>query len=310
MANALKELVLFVVVTPAAFAVLIALTGAMEKIRPQLPPEYSDSDLTVLGSNVKGYAFGTEGLIADWYFMRSLQYIGDKILAKKEEEIDLDDLRSLNPRLLYPMLDNATTLDPHFVAAYSYGAIVLPAIDPQKAIDLAKKGIEQNPQQWRLYQHLAYIYWKLGRYEEAAETYEKGAAIPGATPFMKLMAASMKNKGGSRETARAIYQEMFANAPDENVRITATRRLNELDSLDEREAIDTALVEFKNRNGRCANSFAEVLPLLMSVRLPDNRDFRIDKANNIVDPTGAPYLLDKETCRVTIDPQRSGLPLR
>jgi|CXWL01.1.fsa_nt_gi tetratricopeptide (TPR) repeat protein len=305
----LQKIVLPGVVIVVALVAAVGLNASLEHNRPQLDTGYGDSDLNFTPSSLKGYLFGAEGLAADWYFMRSLQYIGDKMIASQDKDINLDDLRSLNPRLLYPLLDNATSLDPHFIAAYSYGAIVLPAIDPEKAIDLVTKGIANNPTSWRLHQHLGYIYWKIGRYDKASESYEKGSQIAGAPPFMRLMAASMKTEGGSRETSRSIYREMLAGAEDEMVAITAQRRLKELDSLDEREAIDRVLTEFKEKNGRCANNFGEITSMLMTVKLPEGRSFRIDASNRIVDPTDAPYLLDKENCRVKLDPALTGLPI-
>jgi tetratricopeptide (TPR) repeat protein len=306
----LKDIVLPAAIVVGGFAALIFLSGRIDATHPQLAEGYEDTDLSLSGSRLKGFAFGTEGLIADWYWMRALQYIGDKMLKQPDGVIDLEDLSAMNPRLLYPLLNNATDLDPHFIAAYSYGAIVLPAIDKQKAIDLTRKGIENNPDSWRLYQHLAYIYWKLKRYDEAAQTYERGSQIEGAPPFMRLMAASMKTQGGSRETARTIYREMLAASDDEQVRITAQRRLMELDSLDEREIIDRALSEFKQRNGRCANAFAEVLPALADAPLPGGHDLRINAAKDLVDPSGAPYLLDREKCRAMLDISKTSIALQ
>jgi len=305
--STLASVILPAVIVIAGFAVVITLSSYIESVRPQLPAGYEDSDLAVQGSWLKGYAFGTEGLIADWYYMRALQYIGDKMLKSPELEIDLGDLRSLNPRLLYPYLQNATDLDPHFVAAFSYGAVVMPAIDSQQAIELAKKGVANNPDSWRLHQHLAYIYWKLGHYREASETYQKGSEIEGAAPFMRLMAAAMKTEGGSRETARSIYRQMLDSFDDEQVRITAQRRLQDLDSLDERDAIDKALAEVKDITGRCPSSFSEILPRLAAVKLPGGRDFRIDKSRNIVDPTDIPYILDQGNCKTVVDADRSGI---
>jgi tetratricopeptide (TPR) repeat protein len=304
-ASSLQRIVLPAAIIVAGFAAIAFLSNAIAAARPSLPEGFEDTDLTVSGSRARGFAFGMEGLIADVYWMRALQYIGNKLLNTKTEDINIDDLRALNPRLLYPLLDNSTDLDPHFIAAYSYGAMVLPAIDPEKAIALASKGIKNNPNEWRLYQHLGYIYWRLGRYQQAAEIYSRGSQIAGSGPFMKLMAATMKDEGGSRETARAIYNEMLASSDDEQVRITAQRRLQQLDWMDEREAIDRALSEFKERSGRCANSFAEIIPQLMSSGLPNNRDFRVNRSNQLVDPTDAPYVLDKENCLVRLDPVRS-----
>lgn len=285
----------------AGFGAAVGLSGLISSVRPPLPEQYEDTDLTFNGSHLKGFAFGMEGLIADWYYVRSLQYIGDKIINSNSDFINIEDLRDLHPVLLYPLLTNATDLDPHFIAPYSYGALVLPAIDPEKAIDLAIKGIENNPAQWRLYQYLGYIYWRLGQYEKASEIYEKGSQIPDAPPFLKIMAASMRTAGGSRATARAIYREMLAGTTDDQVRLMATRKLNELDSIDEREAIGKILTDWRDKTGRCPDSLHEILPLLLKVKLPDGHDFRIDNKNDLVDPTEAPYLLDKGTCQANLD---------
>ncbi|MBK7934075.1 MAG: hypothetical protein IPK01_11370 [Acidobacteria bacterium] len=245
--NAFRSVILPAVIIVAGFAAVIGLSGYMDRNRPEMPAGYDDSDLAMNGSKLKGFALGFEGLMADWYWMRSLQYIGGKIVNSKTD-INIDDLRELNPRLLYPSLDNATDLDPHFTAAYAYGAVILPAIDEEKAIAIAKKGIENNPNEWRLYQHLGYIYWKLKRYDESADIYAKGAQIEGASPFMKLMSAAMKTEGGSRSTSRAMYTQMLADAQDESVAVTAKRRLMQVDSLDDRDAIDRVLVDFKEKN--------------------------------------------------------------
>ena len=303
-----SKIVLPAVVIIAGFTAIFFISGFIEQRRPALPNEYADSNLGLNGSRLKGYVFGMEGLIADWYYMRSLQYIGNKLLGREEGTIDIENLSDLNPRLLYPMLENATDLDAHFAAAYSYGAVVLPAIDSKKAIDLINKGIANNPDNWRLYQHLGFIYWKLGQYEEAAANYEIGSQITGAAPFMKLMAASMKTEGGSRETARAIYRQMLDSSDDEQVQITANRRLKGLDSLDQRDVIDRSLVDFKERTGRCPGNFSEIFSALMKIALPGENKFLIDRSNQLIDPSGAPYLLDRENCRVKLDPARTGLP--
>ena len=305
-----KNTILPLAIIVVGFAGVIGLSGYLDRIRPVLPADYDDSDLTMNGSRLKGFALGFEGLMADWYWMRSLQYIGGKLIKSNAEFVNIDDLSNLNPRLLYPMLQNATDLDPHFIAAYSYGAVVMPAIDKEKAIEIAQKGIANNPTEWRLYQYLGYIYWKIGRYDLAADTYERGSEIAGAPPFMRLMAASMKTEGGSRTTAREIFRQMLADSDDPMVKLTAERRLKELDSLDEREAIDTALADFRERTGRCASTLAEIAPSLLQVKLPAGNEFMVDRAGNLIDPTEAPYVLDKENCRVKLDAARTGLPVK
>lgn len=284
----------------AGFAVVAFLSSYVEQRRVTLPVGYEDTDLALEGKRLKGWALGTEGLLADWYWMNSLQYIGGKIVRSEAETINLEDLRPLNPRLLYPLLDNATDLDPRFMAAYSYGASVLPAVDPALAIELTKKGIANNPSAWRLHQYLGYIYWRLKMYEKAAETYEAGSRIPGAGAFMRQMAAAMQTEGGSRNTARAIYSQILAEAEDQSSRDNAQLRLLEIDSLEEREAVNKLLDDHERRNGRCIEQVSDIFAGLREVTLPQGRDFRIDKNNQLIDPAGKPYRLDPERCTLEL----------
>ena len=290
------------------FAAIFVLSGFLEKNRPVLPAGYEDEDLILQGARLKGFSFGFEGLLADWYWMKSLQYVGNKIL-NSTQDVSMENLKPLNPRLLYPYLDNATTLDPKFLSAYQYGAVILPAIDNELAIKLSVKGIENNPNEWRLYHYLGYIYWRLENHQKASEIYEQGAQIAGAPDFMRLMAAKLKSEGGSRETARTIYRQMLNDAADISIKQNVEMRLLELDSMDERDAIRMALKEFQKNNNRCANNWQEIFPLLQPNKLPGNRNLRIDKLNNLVDPTGAPYVLDKGNCDVRLDARETKIPV-
>ncbi len=291
------------------FAAVFGLSRFVEANRPAPPAGYEDSDLAVQGARLKGYALGFEGLLADWYWMKSLQYIGDKIL-KTERAIRIDDMRELNPRLLYPYLDNATTLDPKFTSVYEYGATILPAIDNEQAIKLGEKSIKDNPNQWRLYHYLGFTYWRSKNYEKAAEVYERGSQIAGAPDFMRLMAAKMKSEGGSREIARHIYRQMLVDAADPSLKENAALRLLELESLDERDAIRKVTDEFKIKNNRCPANWREVFPALKDVRVSNDRPLRFDKFFSPVDPTDAPYLLETRDgkCEPAVNFQISKIP--
>lgn len=304
----LKNLLPALVAIALGFTATTALDAYLKNVKPDLPADYIDADPTVDVSKMRGFTLGMDGLIADWYWMRSLQYLGGKI-STKEGFINIDDLREFNIRLLYPYLNSATDLDPQFMAVYSFGAIVLPAINEEQAIAIAKKGIANNPSDWQMYQHLGYIYWKLKRYSEAAAAYEQGASVAGAPPFMKMMSAAMKTEGGSRNNARAIYLQMLEST-DENIQNTAALRLKQIAAIDEIEAINATLVKFKETNGRCADDLREIHPLLAKLTLPDGHEFRIDKTNQLVDPTDAPYLFDGNSCSIKLDPKKTGIPFR
>lgn len=306
--NVIKTLLAIVWVV-LGFLAIFGLSNFIEEKRPPLPEGYIDNDLALQGEKLKGYALGLEGLIADWYWISSLQYVGKKVDDSNEKFINIENLRPLNPKLLHPLLDNATTLDPKFMAAYSYGAIVLPAIDTKQAIKIVEKGIEHNPDNWRLYQYLGYIYWKSKKYDKAAKAYEDGSRIDGARSWMKLLAAKMRNEGGDRETARIIYKQMLEEAKDSRTKETAQSRLLQLDSLDERDAINAALRKFKKKTSRCVSEWREIFNDLRNVRLPGGRDFLINKDRKIVDPSGAPYIIDKKDCVAKLDASKTKIIL-
>jgi tetratricopeptide (TPR) repeat protein len=277
-------------------ASVAAINRWVETHRPPVDSSMEEEKLYVTGSAARRMSLSFNGLIADWYWMRSLQYVGRKVIARGEK-FQLDDLSALNLKLLYPLLDTATTLDPQFIAVYEYGGVVLPAINDDDAIKLLKKGIENNPSEWRLFHHLGYIYWQRKDYQAASETYAAGAKLPTAPAWMQAMSARMLAEGGSRDTAREIYTRIYEQADDETIKRMAELRLLQIDSFDEREVIRKTLKESVARSGRCVSGWREIMPQLRAARL------RIDSATGApLDPAGTPYILVKDTCDVDLDP--------
>ncbi len=304
----MKKILILLTVLIIGYAAVFALSRSLEKNQPPVDEKSADEDLYFSANNLESAGHDFRGLIADWYWINSLQYIGKKTL-KEGETVNINDLRSLNPRLLYPMLDTATTLDPQFMAVYSYGASVLPAIDNALAVKLLEKGIASNPNDWKLYHNLGYIYWQTKNYAKAAELYAEGSTKPNAPSWLKMMSAKMQTQGGSREFAIETYRQMAETAEDEQTRNFAGLRLMQAESLNEQEAVNKLLADLKQKNGHCVKSLAEILPQLKTVNLPDKQEFHLDKTNNLTDPSGVPYLLDAANCRMTLNPQISKIPL-
>lgn len=276
------------------FGAIYLMSARLEKINQRENESFADEDLYFSASQLNLLGSDFKGLLADWYWINSLQYMGSKI-SNFQGDININDLRPLNPRLLYPMLDTAATLDPHFITIYSYGAAILPAIDNGLAIKLLEKGVAANPENWRLYHNLGYTYWQQKDYSKAAEIYSEGSKKEGAPVWMRQMGASMQAQGGSREFARQIYSQMFESAEDEQTKSFAELRFAQIQSLDERDAILKALQNFQQKNQRCAASWSEIFNDLRNISLPDKSRLRFDKNGAPLDPTETPYSLENES---------------
>jgi tetratricopeptide (TPR) repeat protein len=205
-------------------------------------------------------------------------------------------------RLLPSLLRVTTTLDPQFVPAYEYGAVILPEVNADEAISLLNRGIAANPSSWRLYQHLGYIFWQRQNYEKAGEAYAAGSRLPGAPAWMSAMAARMKAEGGSRNAAREMYVHLGETSGDGTVRDMVAHNLMRLDWLDDRDFIRGVLNDYRNRAGRCPASWQQLTGVLRGTRL------RINAADGSpLDPSGLPYRLISEGCDVDLN-EKSKVP--
>ena len=276
--------------------IVIGLSGAaglnrwLEINRPPADPATEEERLYVTSSAARRMSLSFNGLIADWYWMRSLQYVGRKILAQ-EDKVQLNNLASLNMKLLYPLLDTATTLDPQFIPVYEYGGVVLPEINADDAIKLLRKGIENNPAEWRLYYHLAYIYWQRKDYDAASQAYAEGAKLPNAPAWMAQMSARMKAEGGDYVYAREMYSHMYDETSDPKIKRMLELRLAQTMWLEERDRIRRVLSEY----GHCPSSWREIAQALRNAGLD------VDASGAPLDPTGVPCVLVKESCDVELD---------
>lgn len=296
-------LVLVIIVGLSAAALLTRLSDARQR---DTAAQFAEEPLYLNGPAMKRLTLSFNGVAADWYWIRSLQYVGRKIVSFEDSHdgrFNLNDLSALDLRVLPSLLRMSTTLDPQFMEPYYYGAVILPDFNPEAAISLLNQGIAANPNQWRLYQHLGYIYWQRHNYEKASEVYAAGARLPGAPLWMTAISARMRAEGGSRDAAREMYRHLAEASKDEAVRDMVARQIMRLDSLDHRELISKALREYAAANARCPASWREAAATLRAGGM------RLDGTGAPLDPSGTAYRLSKNGCDVELD-ENSAVPKR
>ncbi len=146
---------------------------------------------------IKRLSLGYDGLLADIYWTRAVQYFGK-----------------------------------HLVVAYEYGSNFLApqppngAGMPDRAIKLDEFGIRNNPDEWRLYYDLGFIYYtELHDYAHAADAFSRGSRVPHAHPFLKILAGQMAEHAGDLQTARAMWSLTYDTAQEKSIRANAAAHL-------------------------------------------------------------------------------------
>jgi hypothetical protein len=239
------------------------------------------------GAHVKRLFPGFEGLAADLYWLRTVQYFGGQRRFSKEKRFEL----------LRPLVEITTTLDPRLEIAYRYGAIFLSegwpagAGRPREGIDLLARGVQSLPGSWRLRQDYGFfheIYLHDSR--RAAAILDEAAAVPGAPFWLRTLAADLLAKGGGRVEARRMWQQMYEQAEEGVIRENARVRLQILDSLDVADRLTALAAEFQRRTGRLPARLGE----LVEARL---------WRGPLTDAEGIPFGYDPGTGRAFISQQ-------
>jgi len=277
--------VLLLVLAPAIPWLQTRIDSTLGEFRPQEEALYLQS-----GKHVKMIAPGFEGIAADVYWVRTVQYFGGRRSFSADK----------NFALLYPLIDITTTLDPRFEIAYRYGAIFLsepPPVGagrPREGIAILERGARALPDSWWLRQDMGFFYYLfLKDAEKASEVLTEASKIPGAAFWLKAMAADLLAKGGDREKSRRMWRQMYEQAEEGILKANAHDRLQVLDARDEADRLTAAAAEFERRQGRRPASLAELQASGLA-------------HDPIVDSTGVPFEMDPSSGRVTIS-TRSGL---
>ena len=250
-----------------ALAVLL-LAGAAElqalRERQYPPPndEVESSLYVQSGTVARRLAGAYSSVAADLYWIRAIQHYGATKLRLTAMPVGPEPppLIAALPdeyRLLYPLLDLTTALDPRFNIAYRFGAVFLaepyPAGPgrPDLAIALLEKGLRERPDKWEYMQDIGFVhYWYDHDYQAAAEAFRKSSEIPGAPWWMKSLAATTVALGGDRQSSRLMWTAILQSAEVGWLRQDAERRLLQLRALDDIDALQGGVDDYTRRVGQ------------------------------------------------------------
>jgi hypothetical protein len=239
---------------------------------------------------LKRLSLGYEGLLADLYWTRVVQYFGG-----------IHRHGGGQYKLLWPLLNITTQLDPHLIPAYEFGGTFLVAKPPngagapQQAVELVKFGIENNPSDWHLYYDLAFIYYDMKDYRNSAQAFLRGSQLPGAHPFLKIMAANMAQHGGDLATARMMWTATYQTTHDDMIRANAVAHLRAIQADAEVTQLDQIVQIYHKRTGKFPAGFAEIVSVGLLKEIPVDplgHPYKVEPGGNVVvsEPADLPFL--------------------
>jgi len=199
-------------------------------------------------------SLGYTGLLADIYWTRAVQYFGI------QHHNDSGDFR-----LLAPLLEVTTQLDPKLLPAYEFGANFLAPKPPSgaglpgAALSLIKFGIEHNPDQWRLYYNLGFVYYtELKDYARAADAFKQGSSLPVTNQYMPILAARMAQHAGEFETARMLWFSTYQNTKEKRIQQNAVEHLLALQVDEDVTQLEQAVNKFREKTGHLPVSMGDL----------------------------------------------------
>jgi tetratricopeptide (TPR) repeat protein len=276
-------------------AALLAGASWLQALREQHYPTPVDEEDEALyvrsGTVARRIAGAYSSVAADLYWVRAIQHYGAAKLrlgatAKLASEppamiaAPTDDYR-----LLYPLLDLTTSLDPRFNIAYRFGAVFLAEPypsgpgRPDLAIALLEKGLRERPDKWEYMEDIGFVhYWYAHDYRAAAEWFRKASEVPGAPWWLRSLAATTLAQGGDRESSKLMWEAIRQSAEIPWLRQDAERRLLQLRVLDEIDALQRVIDDYARRNGHPPSDWGPLIRAGILRGVP-------------IEPTGTPYEL-------------------
>lgn len=171
------------------------------------------------GKLVEQVSLGYREVVADFVWLSAVQYYGDF----RRGDHDLRYFRGL--------IDIVTTLDPHFIFAYVFGALVMSEDvgSFEEGTEILKRGMAQNPTCWELPFEIGFLNFVNRRDNAvAAKYFELASNMPNAPEYTERFAAFVYSKAGYGESSIRIWEEYKERTDDPFLKELADRYIEKI----------------------------------------------------------------------------------
>jgi tetratricopeptide (TPR) repeat protein len=171
------------------------------------------------GKFISELALGYRQVVADLVWFSATQYYGD--------------YRRGNHDLMYfkGLIDIVTTLDPHFIFAYVFGAMVVSEDigDFDMGVDILRQGMTMNPTSWRLPFEIGFLsYIHHENLERSARYFDLASRMPDAPEHTRRFAAYVYSRVGHADSAITLWEQYMEYTENPFLKELARRYVEKL----------------------------------------------------------------------------------
>ncbi len=257
-------------------ALLAAALGVAAVARATLEPEalargaVRDPAWLPSGTVLRTASFGQRLLLADFYWLRAVSYMGETLLAKSDRW-----------DALLPLAEIVTDLDPRYGYAYQVIGSNLAGLAHRhaEADRILEKGMRALPERWSLpFVQATNKFIFEQDYAEAARLARRAAELS-RKPHLALLAANLSalaNTDDEYEAAATFLVQMLGQAELPEMREELETRLTRIRTFQALAALEKAVAAYRARTGRLPARLGDLVPAELAALPADPSGGRFD----------------------------------
>jgi len=263
--------------TPAAIAVLlfaIIVITQRQIDQSQLKALAAGESLLIFPrpSVVRMASLNHKNLAADYYWLKTIQYLGACIILKSK------------PVNLYKYAEFITDIDPGFFEAYYYPAVVMTVdrLTPLENIALLEKGRKNLPEKGEIAYLLGFgYYYFMGERLKAAQNLKDAARLRNYAPYA-MLASRILAEGNNPELSLSFLSELAKDPKLGNWTGSMNQMIAGLKQRQILDQLNQKIAEYQDLKHHFPEKLEELVAAGLLPSLPQ-------------DPLGGKFYLDRQT---------------
>ncbi|MFP3982354.1 MAG: tetratricopeptide repeat protein [Desulfurivibrionaceae bacterium] len=173
---------------------------------------------------VQAVSLEFKGLVADFLFLKTIFFVGEKIGEKKKASPE-------EWQLIHDMIDRITDLDPTFWDPYLFGEMMLPwdAGMIEEANELLLKAVRNRPDDYRPLYFLGFNHFFFQKdYNEAGRYLRRASRKPGAPYYLTGLAARFSHYGKDTRAGISFLKKVLRQSDSPKIKAYLTQRIETL----------------------------------------------------------------------------------